>query len=70
MADNLIQMQHSTKGPASFSHEGKSFDSDEDGIIALPSPLVGHARSHGFSTDIPEKKPMKTLAKSAKGGAE
>lgn len=63
MADNLIQMQHSTKGAASFSHDGESFDSDEDGIISIPSHFVGHAKAHGFSTDVAEKKPAKPLAK-------
>jgi len=69
MADNLIQMQHSTKGAASFSHDGQSFNSDESGIIAIPSHFVGPAKAHGFSTDV-EVKTIKPLAKSAKGGAE
>jgi hypothetical protein len=63
MSDNLMQMQHSTKGAASFSHGGESFESDEDGIISIPSHFVGHAKAHGFSTDIAEKKPVKALAK-------
>jgi hypothetical protein len=69
MPDNLIQMQHSTKGSASFSHNGEYFDSDESGIIAVPSHFVGHAKAHGFSTDVVAKE-KRPLAKLAKGGAE
>jgi hypothetical protein len=70
MADNLIQMQHSTKAPAGFTHGSEAFDSDEDGIISLPSHLVGHAKTHGFSTEIADKKQLKVLAKAedAKAG--
>jgi len=63
MSDNLIQMQHSSKGAAGFSHGGESFDSDEDGIITLPAHFSGHAKAHGFSTDVAEKKPVKSLTK-------
>ena len=69
MADNLIPMQHSTKASAGFSHGDHTIESDEDGIIKVPSQLVVHAKAHGFSTDV-EDKPVKLLAKlgDGKGG--
>jgi hypothetical protein len=55
MSDNLINLQHSSKKAASFSHAGASFTSDEDGIIAIPAHFAGVAKSHGFSvSDAPK----------------
>jgi hypothetical protein len=70
MADNYVQMQHASKASASFSHGGKSFDSDAAGIITIPSHLAGHAKSHGFSTEVTklETKPLAKDAGAAKGG--
>jgi hypothetical protein len=65
MAD-LIQMQHVTKGPAGFTHNGTSLESDDDGFISVPAPLTGEAKSHGFTTDIAEKPAPKLLRKDAK----
>ena len=67
--DNLVQMQHASKAPASFTQGDSSYDSDENGIISIPSQLTGLARSHGFSTDVAEKPTPKPLLKDAgKGG--
>jgi hypothetical protein len=73
MADNLISMQHSTKESASFSIGGESFNSDDSGIIRVPSHLSEHAKAHGFAA-VAEKGPKKLepLAKAsgAKGVAD
>ena len=66
--DNQITMQHVTKGPAGFSHAGVSVASDDDGVISIPAHLTGHAKAHGFSTDVAPKAPKAVLAKAAKGG--
>jgi hypothetical protein len=65
--DNLVLMQHSTKAAASFTHGETSIDSNDDGIITVPAHLTGHAKAHGFSTDVAEEKPAKVLAKGADG---
>ena len=62
MAQNLIHMQHITKGAAGFSGNGVSIASDEDGFIEIPSDLAGLARSHGFITGT-VKPALKPLAK-------
>jgi hypothetical protein len=69
MADNLVQMQHVSKTAASFTHGDTSVDSDENGVITIPSHLTGSAKIHGFSTDIAEKPAPKPLLKDA-GGAK
>jgi hypothetical protein len=70
MADNLIQMQHASKSAASFTHGGISFDSDENGIINIPSHFTDYAQAHNFSLEIAEKPSPKTLAKGVKGVAD
>ena len=67
MAENTIQMQHATKAAASFTAGDKSFDSDEDGVVSIPSTLTGAAKSHGFEA-LAVKPVPKPLAKAAKGG--
>ena len=65
MSDSLIPMQHASKASAGFSHSGESYDSDEDGIIEVPSHVTDHAKAHGFSMEI-EEKVVKPLAKGGK----
>ena len=69
MADNLIRMQHSTKGSAGFTHGAESIDSDESGIISIPAHLTGHAAAHGFSA-IAERGPKKLEPLAKASGAK
>jgi hypothetical protein len=66
MADKVL-MQHTTKGPASFTSGRMSVESDEDGIIEVPGEAVAAALSHGFVA-IAEKPKAKPLAKDAGEG--
>ncbi|HEX3747599.1 MAG TPA: hypothetical protein VHW09_26875 [Bryobacteraceae bacterium] len=68
MAENLITMQHVSKGPAAFTHAHVAVESDEDGIIAIPAEFTTQAKAHGF-TAIASKPAPKPLAKDA-GGAK
>jgi hypothetical protein len=67
MSDNIVRMQHASKGLAGFSHSGVSVSSDEEGVIEVPSHLSDHAKAHGFVAMAVRAAP-KPLAKSAKGG--
>jgi hypothetical protein len=58
------------QGPANssgFTHDGISYDADENDIIEVPSHIIDHAKPHGFSL-ITEKGPiqLKPLAKASK----
>ena len=67
MADNLVQLQHVSKGPAAFTHGHIAVESDEDGFISIPSEMSVHAKAHGFSAVPHVVKSLKPLAKAAKG---
>lgn len=70
-----IQLLHPA-GQAGFTHEGQSFESDEDGLIEIPAHFADHAKAHGFEdiieagdSDVEEvdaetgKKPLRKPAK-------
>lgn len=59
------------QGPSNssgFTHDGTSYEADENDIIEVPSHIVEHAKPHGFSL-ITEKGPkeLKPLLKDAGG---
>lgn len=65
MTENTIQLQHTSKSAAGFTHEGISVTSDEDGIISIPSHVSAYAQAHGFH--VPAEKPV---PKALKGGGK
>ena len=46
----MVRVRHASDRSASFSWRGKSFATDESGVLEIPAAAIGDAISHGFTT--------------------
>jgi hypothetical protein len=54
LKEKIMTKMQGPENAGGFSHDGQSYDADEDGVIDVPAHITSHAEAHGFKV-ITEK---------------